>query len=85
MVYLDWVRNHNITTIRILTGNVKIIILEHNRIIKRLGCAAFFDDMPDFLVHADKSVAAFLVRNEDNFDFAEKKYLLTHYNVIVKH
>ena len=47
--------------------------------IERLGIEVFFDDMPEFLNHASKNVAAFLVRNEDNFDYREKQFLFTKY------
>ena len=41
--------------------------------IKELGIEVFFDDMPEFLVHIDKDVACFLVREDYNFDYKNKQ------------
>ena len=47
--------------------------------IERLGIGVFFDDMPEFLIHTKKNVATFLVRNEENFDYADKQFLFSKY------
>ena len=47
--------------------------------IAELGVEVFWDDMPEFLVHVDKSVACFLVRGEHNFDPKNKQFLFTRY------
>jgi hypothetical protein len=52
--------------------------------IERLGIEVYFDDMPEFIVHAKKNVASFLVRNEDNFDYKEKQFLFSKYTGRVK-
>ena len=49
------------------------------QLIERLGITAFFDDMPEFTQHVSKRCATFHVRNEDNFDFTDKRYLFTKY------
>ena len=45
--------------------------------IQELGIEVFFDDMPEFLVHIDKGIACFLVREDYNFDYKNKKFLFT--------
>jgi uncharacterized HAD superfamily protein len=49
------------------------------RIVKQLGVEAFFDDMPEFLIHVAKNVACFLVRGEYNFDSRDKQFVFSKY------
>jgi len=48
-------------------------------ICERLGIEVLIDDDPDFLVHCKKNMLALMVRNEENFDYANKQFLFTKY------
>ena len=50
---------------------------EKAEVVRRLGIAVYFDDMPEMLKNMPKETAIFLFRNEWNFDFDDKKWILT--------
>jgi hypothetical protein len=68
-------RKHNIKYKEIILANKDDD--DKAKEIERLGIEVFFDDLPDFLNHAKENVAAFLVRNEDNFDYENKLFIFT--------
>lgn len=53
------------------------------RLCEEYGIEVLFDDDPDFLVHCKQNMLALTVRNEENFDYMSRKYMMTQYNVIV--
>ena len=46
-------------------------------VVRHLGIAVYFDDMPEMIKNMPKETAVFLFRNEWNFDFNDKKWIFT--------
>jgi hypothetical protein len=51
------------------------------RIIEEKGILAYFDDQPEILKHVPSSVNVFLIRNEGNFDFEDRKWMFSNSTV----
>jgi len=73
---IDDCRKHNIKYKEIILANRDDSKAKE---IERLGIEVFFDDMPEFSRHVSPECAVFHVRNEENFDFNDKKYLFSEY------
>lgn len=50
---------------------------EKARVIKEEGISVFFDDQPEILQHISPTCDVMLVRNEGNFDFTDRKWMLS--------
>lgn len=50
---------------------------EKARIIAEKGILVYFDDQPEMLKDIPKGVNVMLVRNEGNFDFESKKWMMS--------
>lgn len=46
-------------------------------VIKKLGIEVFFEDQPEMLIDVDQSTTVFLIRNEGNFEFEDKKWMFS--------
>jgi len=57
---------------------------EKAKVIAEKGIVIYFDDQPEMLKDIPQGVAVMLVRNEGNFDFEAKKWMLsTHTGKII--
>lgn len=50
---------------------------EKAEIVRRLGIGVYFDDMPEMLKHMPEETAVCLFRNEGNFDFEDRRWILS--------
>ncbi len=46
-------------------------------VIRERGVSFYIDDQPEMLKHIPADVSVFLFRNEGNFDFEDKKWMLS--------
>ncbi len=50
---------------------------EKAEIVRRLGIGMYFDDMPEMLKQMPKEAGICLFRNEGNFDFDDRRWMLS--------
>ncbi len=50
---------------------------EKAKVIREQGISVFFDDQPEMLKNVSPTCDVMLVRNEGNFDFKDKKWMLS--------
>ena len=50
---------------------------DKGKIIRDKGIMVFFDDQPEIIKHINSNCACMLVRNEGNFDFENKRYVMS--------
>lgn len=75
-------RKSAITDLNELDIHYTKLILVHSfeekaEVVKRLEIAVYFDDMPEMLKQMPKETAVCLFRNEGNFDFKDRRWMLS--------